>query len=140
MSDSELLEILKREKTPGELEALQRKILLERLADLLHTLLCPCDHEKDCDYYIPEVSTKPSTAREHWIKQTDALLKKAELDDRALDFILKRLPSLVAIMREPGILRFLQVLSPALIARAEVDRASRPELLPSYSADPLDSA
>ena len=128
MNDAEMLAALLAEKTPEELEELKRKAAVKKLSALLHTLLCPNDHEKGCDFYVEETTTLRSTARPEWEARTGRMLEKAGtggIED--LEEILQHLPLFVGTKgTKRAFLSFLKLLLPSLITRAIEGQASPP--------------
>ena len=139
MNDTELYALLKAEKTPAELEQLMRKAAVARLSDLLHTLLCPLSHDKDCDYYIEEETTGQSTSKMEWVWRTTRVLEKAKISQEELGLLITRIPGIVSIIKEPAILRFLNQLMPTLLTMATVSPTVLPGETSSSLCDPLDS-
>jgi hypothetical protein len=140
MNDTELLAILKAEKSPEELLALAHRAATTRLAGLLHTLLCPLDHKAECDYYIEEETTGQSTAKMEWYWRTSRLLTKARITPPELELLITRVPGLVSIAKEPCLLRFLSELMPALRSMFIESPAALPGQTSSSQSDPSDSA
>jgi|WetSurMetagenome_2_1015567.scaffolds.fasta_scaffold581192_2 hypothetical protein len=142
MSDKELLALLMAEKSPAEIEALQKQLLIERLSGLLHTLLCPLNHTNgECDYYVPEISVEGSTSRKEWAWRTARICERADLQKADIELIILRLPSMITFLaREPAYLRFLIVIMPHLLDRAIADQVSQPEQPSSCQAGPSETA
>lgn len=128
MNDAEMLAALRAEKTPEELEELKRKAAVKKLSALLHTLLCPEEHEKGCDFYVEENTTLKSAARPAWEARTERMLEKAGtggIED--LEEILQHLPLFVGTKgTKRAFLSFLKILIPTLIMRATEVPASPP--------------
>jgi hypothetical protein len=140
MNDTELLAELLADRTEEEISAAVRRVQVRKLSELLHTLLCPLDHEKDCDFYFPEVSIKKSQSRMEWFWRTDRLLKNAEINEDEIDLIIMRLPSAIhAVTSSLPILRFLSKILPMFqqqaSAREEI-QASRQEVPSSCPVGP----
>jgi hypothetical protein len=134
VNDKELLEELLKERTPEEIARVMRKISVRRLSELLHTLLCSLDHEKDCDFYLAEVSTTEPQSRMEWFWRTDRLLKNANIADAEIELILTRLPSAVhAVTSSLPMLRFLGKILPLLeqITTAREVSPGVPQAVPS---------
>jgi hypothetical protein len=116
MTDRDLLAVLLADKSPAEIEQLEMDVAISRLAGLLHTLLCPLNHETDCDFYVEENTTMRSEARREWFWRVQRLLQKATISPDELKVLVTRVPSIVTIVKEPCLLRFLNVLMPSLLS------------------------
>lgn len=123
MNEKELLAILLREKTPEEILELEVQLLISRLSELLHTLLCPHDHETDCSFYKEEICTAPSPERTAWVQRTERLLSNAQVEGKeGIEEILQYLPKLAPLLVVPEVIQFIAVILPPLLTRAKADR------------------
>lgn len=126
MNDTELLAALLAEKSPEDLAQLHRKVAVGKLSGLLHSLLCTEDHEKSCDYYIEEVSTKKSVDRDAWNDRTERMLEKVDADGEGIEEIINTLPLFIRTQGEKvTFLKFLQLLLPALLTHSIAARDAR---------------
>lgn len=143
-SQKELLSILLAEKTTEEIEELQKQIIIGRVANYMHTILCIQKHKegaKSCDFYIEEQCTRPSESKKEWHRRAALMLSAAgahSYDD--VDLIMKRLPKIISdLVEQPTLISFLMRLLPPLLERATASRAALPEETSSFQCGPSSS-
>lgn len=141
MSDKELLDILMQDKSAEELDALQRRLDTAKLARLLHTLLCPLNHETECDFYREEQVAEKSQARKEWERRVERLLNTAQIEKAEETALLVReLPPLLQkLAPQPAVIRFLSLLLSPLLVRATEFQGAQLEAPSSAQADPSSS-
>lgn len=112
MNDNLLLLELMRNLSYEEIEAAKLNVHASNLGALLHTFLCSKDHETECDYYVEEVSTIKSEAREVWKETAKQKLSAAGINTSLeAEIVLRRFPAFLSLIKDDTtLLKFLIVL------------------------------
>lgn len=141
MDPQELLDALLKDKSPKEIEALELTAAMTKLTGVLHTLLCPHDHEKDCDFYVPEIAVCDSESRKEWLQRTERLCEKAGVTtaSQVHDAIAAVLLVARNITTVPNLI-LLSLLLPALTERQVVALTSQPAQPSASLSGPSNSA
>jgi hypothetical protein len=143
MSNNELLDALLADKTPEDLARIRMGIEVDKVSMLLHTFLCPLNHDTgECDYYTEEISTEPSESRKMWHRRTQLMLAGAGIKTAAeVVSLVNHLRSFLAeFAYAPNALLFVQRILPPLIEMATAGPTARPVESASSQGDLSNSA